>query len=193
KPMVRSMGAHDPMEGLISTIWSINTLPEMQRQLNPLLEDFKLLCKDRDWFTDDSLGLGGLLLNTAKTLNMKNNKIELPASIEPEFLLDTAREGLHYFSENKYHSDARAGSRLAFRECGMTLGLNTLRSMREDLKKADLDTDRLRSYLDMPDEIENFWTQPQNREVPSWKDHLDINAVTLSCSLIAHETKVAAL
>jgi hypothetical protein len=32
-------------------------------------------------------------------------------------------------------------------------------------------------------EIEDFWLQPAQRHVPTWRDHLDINSVMLATSL----------
>jgi len=193
EPMVMSMGRHDPMEGLINTLSTINTLPEMEMPLKPLLEDFELLSADMNWFTDDSLGLGGLLLNTSRALRLQNDGVTLPKSVRPHFLFETAVTGLRYFTERKYRPDAEASSRLAFRECGMTLGLNTLRGMQEELEESGLDTADLRPYMKLTEEIENFWKKPQNREGGTWKDHQNINAVTLACSLLAYQKKVASL
>jgi hypothetical protein len=40
------------------------------------------------------------------------------------------------------------------------------------------------SYRSLAEIIENFWLQPENREVPSFKDHRDINEVMLATSLV---------
>lgn len=194
EPMVMSMGAHDPMEGLICTLTVINTLPEMEMPLKVLKDDFEMLSDNMDWFTDDSLGLGGLLLNTARAVRLENENVSLPKQVRPEFLFETAMNGLRYFSERKYHPNAPSNrTRLAFRECGMTLGLHTLNSMCEELEEKGLDPADFQPYLNMTEKIERYWKQPPNRETPNWIAHQNINAVTLACSLLAHETKVASL
>ncbi|MFO7924270.1 MAG: hypothetical protein R6U58_11315, partial [Bacteroidales bacterium] len=64
KPVVESMGAHDPMEGLVSVLSAIEAAPESRASLDSLKQAFKDICQDMNWFTTDPLGIGGLLMNT---------------------------------------------------------------------------------------------------------------------------------
>jgi len=43
--------------------------------------------------------------------------------------------------------------------------------------------DSLKHYLPLLEQIEQFWLDPENRTVPSWKDHVEINTVMLATSL----------
>ncbi len=75
--------------------------------------------------------------------------------------------------------------RLPFGECGLSLGLRTLSRMKGRLKAAGLEFGALDPYLPLATDIEDFWRSPQGQDAASWKEHLDINAVTLAASLVA--------
>jgi hypothetical protein len=86
-----------------------------------------------------------------------------------------------------------ATDRLAFRELGLSIGLQaiarieTLVSWHPDIFSSDSRLapllEALRQYLPLQNQIEQFWLDPENREVPSWMDHCDINMVMLATSL----------
>jgi hypothetical protein len=86
-----------------------------------------------------------------------------------------------------------AGYRLAFRELGLTIGLQTVARIetlvsrhpdffRNELGLAPLLED-LKQYVVLHEQIEQFWLNKENREVPSWTEHGDINMVMLATSL----------
>jgi hypothetical protein len=72
-----------------------------------------------------------------------------------------------------------AGQRLAFRECGLSLGLRVLMK----LKKKPIETD-LNRFIYLADEIEEFWMNPKHQNSATWTEHLNINAVSLAASLV---------
>ena len=162
RPLVPSMGAHDPLEGVICTKSAEEAVPEKEAKLKMLARRFAILCAGREWDTTDPLGIGGLLLNT----------------------LRAALSSLRTYSK-QHVPGASANRRLAFRECELSLGVRSLYGMSEEIKDHPLKPQELQKYLFMADNIENFWSDPVNREASTWRDHLDINAVSLAASLVA--------
>ncbi|MGB7843593.1 MAG: hypothetical protein WBL21_12425, partial [Salinimicrobium sp.] len=61
RPLVASTGAHDPLEGLLCALSIKNVIFKEDKELDVLLEKFKLMCKGQNWITSDALGVGGLL------------------------------------------------------------------------------------------------------------------------------------
>jgi len=190
RPLVETMGAHDPLEGLICTESVIRQSSERADELESIRQDFRELCASRNWSTTDALGLGGLLLNTARSIKLTELGEVLPDSVTPEKLFNESLRGLKAYSR-MHISDRSAGQRLAFRECGLSLGVSVLSEWKEPLKSAELGLNEVASYLPLANDIENFWLDPASREADTWKAHLDINAATLAASLVADEVPTA--
>ena len=184
RPLVPSMGAHDPLEGMICTKSAEEASPKKEPELEMLSRRFAILCADREWDTTDPLGIGGLLLNTLRAAGLVQSKEELPQSVQPLKLYQEALSSLRTYSE-QHVPGASANRRLAFRECGLSLGIRALYGMKAEIKDPALKLKVLHKYLFMADDIENFWSDPMNRQVSTWRDHLDINAVSLAASLVA--------
>ena len=184
-PLVESMGAHDPLEGLICSMSALQSAPGKTSELETLLEDMEVLSRGMDWTTSDTLGIGGLLLATARTAELSLAGIGLPSSAMPEKLLNDALNGLKAITVYVYDPMQSAERRLAFRECGMSLGIRVLYGMRERFDELDLEIARLEEYLPLARDIETFWSEPVNQGSGTWQEHLDINAVTLGASLVA--------
>lgn len=182
-PTVESMGAHDPLEGLICVYSILEVLPERSKDLSALKSDFETLCRGMDWLTDDPLGIGGLLLNTARAAELDKGGTSLPDSIRAPKLLETGLGGLQIYKNQVYHPFRAAEGRLAFRECGLSLGTRVLYGLRDGF--GELNLDRLEDYLPLAKELEEFWLNRGNQKSYTWKDHLDINAVTLASSIAA--------
>ncbi len=186
RPVVESMGAHDPMEGLICTISAIKNAPGKIAGLEELKKKMEILCRNMNWFTDDPLGIGGLMLNTVRTFQLSFEEETLPPEIQPENLYTISLKGLQIYSEHLYDPSYSAASRLAFRECGLTLGFHVLHGMeKKSYGNFEVNFDTLNNYLNVVHEIEEFWTQTANQKSPTWTGHLDINEITLSASLLS--------
>ena len=184
RPLVNSMGVHDPLDGLICGLSILERVPEKASQLQPMIRDLKECCNGLDWSTTDPLGIGGLLLNITRLTGIAKADIDLPENTRPEKLLTDCLYGLEMYSQ-MHNPNLLARHRLAFRECGLSLGLRSLMKLKEKPIEIDLNLNHLNRFMYLADEIEEFWINPKNQDSPTWIEHLNINAVTLAASLVA--------
>lgn len=187
EPTVESMGAHDPLEGLICTIRGMEAVPEKKEILASAKNDLEVICRDRKWATIDPLGIGGLLLNTDQAAALKSKKVILPHCIMPGYLFSETLASLKHYSRDKFSKMTSADFRLAFRECGLSLGIRVLSGQKENYSGLNAEFDKLERYLPLAEEIEQFWMMPDNQIASTWHEHLDINAITLASSLLADD------
>lgn len=186
-PAVGGMGAHDPLDGLVCVDALQRLCPAKQTELSPPRDAFESLCRGKSWITSDSLGIGGLLLNLCRVMDAADaagSSETLPESIQPVRLYKDAMQSLAVFRAN-FDENAPACCRLAFRECGLSLGLRVYLAT---IQKGGLprpDSDRVRKLAELATHIEDFWIRPANQTSSSWTEHEDINAIMLSSSLIA--------
>jgi hypothetical protein len=185
RPVVGSMGAHDPLEGLVCIISAIDAYPEKRSSLENIRSELHFICQDMSWFTSDALGIGTLMLNTARAAELSVNAKSLPASMRPEYLFADSIAGLQAFTRQVYNRLEHAENRLAFRECGLTLGFRVLYGMRDKYNKLDIDFSELGRFLYLVEDIEDFWSRPSSQNNRTWLAHRDINAVTLAANLLA--------
>lgn len=184
RPLVPMMGAHDPLEGLLCALQAREVRaeeyePEFERYINQL----KQLCARSRWATDDELGLGALALNVVRAAQLQT-QTELPDSIHPRTLLEDVEKGLVSVTRN-FHRNESANYRLAFRECGLSLGLRCLEGNLSFLKQHNLKPDVDDRVWQLADDIESFWLDEKNQQAATFQDHLDINEVSLASSLLA--------
>ena len=149
------------------------------------------ICKGKIWDTDDPLGIGDLLCNACKVIQLiiRNSfeQTELPG-----ILLHSSLSGLEAYTRNN-PLGLEADYRLAFRELGLSLGLRAVEKVQAILlhnpgflkRQSQLHArlERLLKYLPLGEKIETFWLSPQNRQADSWTKHRDINMVMLATSL----------
>jgi hypothetical protein len=183
-PLVKSMGAHDPMEGLICAMSIVDLLPDYKTQMQPLINDFSECCEMMDWATTDPLGIGGLLLNIPRVTELESKSTSLPPYIKPEKLLEDSLYGLETY-RRMHQQHINAWERLAFRECGLSLGMRVVMQLKNSVTASQLNIAKLEKYISIADDIEAFWIDPKNQSSPTWTEHLDINTVTLAASLAA--------
>jgi hypothetical protein len=196
RPQVDSMGHHDPLDGLLTCIEIREQTARLPSAipLDLAAEISKLadMCRGVNWTTPDPLGLGGLLADAWRLAQLQSLKarISLPGLL-PD-MLDAAVVGLSlYTRDNSMHLSA--AYRLAFRELGLAIGLQVIARI-EVLVTSHPDLFRhesgllplleaLKQYVPLHEQIEQFWLRTENREVPSWTEHGDINMVMLATSL----------
>jgi hypothetical protein len=194
RPLVPSMGQHDPLDGLITYHQLQAAVSEQANGASDLdlgseIEEMAAICEGKTWATDDPLSLGGLLSDVYRLAQLMERGQD-EHGVLLRVLLASSLMGLESCtSRNPFVHPA--DYRLAFRELGLSIGLQAA-VMAEDLMKSDPDLfpqdlrslmEGLGRYQTLKETIEAFWKEPANRAVPSWTAHRDINMVMLATSL----------
>jgi hypothetical protein len=196
RPLVASMGHHDPLEGYITCLELQSAAPAMlEKEVHEMME----LCRGRDWTTDDPLGFGGLLCDGLLLARLMVGKKPVLDDLL-EDVLASALEGLELYSStadvniNKDPLSLPAEYRLAFRELGLSIGLHGVKRIMQCLRDnpevfqsvnaLERLLNNLASYQYLGDRIEDFWLTEENQRSATWTSHLDINKVMLATSLV---------
>ncbi len=195
-PLVPSMGHHDPLDGLITynqlqTTGAKDPERPLGLDLSAEISDMADICEGRSWATDDPLGIGGLLSDAYRVAQLTTGGIFVQTGLL-KALLDSSVPGLKsYLRENPLKFSA--GSRLAFRELGLSIGLRAVEKLQQLIvQNADLfgqeqglhsQIETLMAHVPLHDTIETFWLKRANQESESWAEHRDINTVMLATSL----------
>ncbi|KPV65295.1 MAG: hypothetical protein AOA65_0330 [Candidatus Bathyarchaeota archaeon BA1] len=193
RPLVPSMGQLDPIDGLITYYELRSAAPDRPAwpDLRSEIADITEICKGKEWITDDPLGIGDLLCNAYKVVQLvARSKYELTDLLP--LLLGNSCGGLEAYLKDD-PLELPADCRLAFRELGLSLGLHAVKRLwRLIAERSDLFTKRsllhpiesLLQYAALSEEIEKFWLKRSNRKTDSWKEHRNINMVMLATSLV---------
>jgi hypothetical protein len=180
RPLVPSMGLHDPLDGLVTYSELQVTTTEyfgesLRLDLEPEIADLADIClfdaeRIVQLMVKGGLGYGRLL----------------------ETVVDAALLGLVSFAQSDTLAFP-AGYRLAFRELGLAIGLKGVEVLLEEVEgnpdvfghKSPLQrrAEALRGYLPLGEAIDRFWMDDSNREAATWIEHREINMVTLATSL----------
>jgi len=151
----------------------------------------------KDWTTDDSLGLGGILVDVHRSLRLFEKSKETDLLDLALNLLRCSLKGLKGFL-HKERLDSPAQYRLAFRELGLSLGLKTVSILKitglddsfqnvvqEKSKRLDLVKliDEVSTHQKVIPMIETFWKSSKAQSSLTWKEHVDINSSMLATSL----------
>jgi hypothetical protein len=182
RPLVASMGQHDPLDGLVTCMQLEATAPGSEPSLARARADFAAIVDPRRLATADPLGLGGLLVDAYRVLQLENQGAGDQGLVEA--LLAATAVGIRHYVEQ---SELRlpAARRLAFREIGLAIGLGVLERDAWQAARASVRAGvaRLSSYVPLRAEIEAFWLRPEHRRVDRWLEHENINDVMLATSL----------
>ena len=194
--LVPSMGQHDPLDGFVTynelqATAAKDPKKSMGNDLRAEIFDIANICEGKSWATDDPLGIGGLLFDACRVAQLiVSGNLEQAGLLET--LLESSLIGLDSFvKENSLKLPA--GYRLAFRELGLSIGLQAVEKIRELieqksglLRKKDSLQAVVKSqsrYAELREIIDKFWLEEANREADSWIAHHDINWVMLATSL----------
>ena len=195
RPLVPSMGHHDPLDALVSysvlehcRTWQFADagLPDLRSEIGEA-ED---MCAGRDWVTDDPLGIGGLLVDAYRIGRLQRDRVTL-VGVSLGRLLTDARVGLARFA-SAYPLHAPAEHRLAFRELGLAIGLHAVEALHRRVldgvvspaRDAASEIESLSQVVPLAAQIETFWRQPKSQSAATWREHLDINSVMLATSML---------
>jgi len=197
RPLVASMGHHDPLDGFLTCVEMQGTAARLSAApkgpgLQQESADFASMIHSRDLATADPLGLGGLLMDASRVAQLMATE-----AFEGEQLMDAlfvaAQQGLSHYSRQ---TDLRqpASRRLAFRELGLAIGLSAIELVAHEVEEGRL---RFAGSVRFADALEalqpcsalgtsivSFWMDAENRQARSWRDHQDINDVMLATSLV---------
>lgn len=194
RPLVASMGQHDPLDGYVTYCEleaggeDFHNAPSID--LKEEISEMAGICRKISLPTSDPLGIGGLLFDGSRIAQLMMLGSAIDGSLL-ERVLGSALVGLEAYASMR-DLDRPAGHRLAFRELGLSIGLSAVEEMvgcREE--RPDLFTpNKLNNYLDslfellpLREKIEEFWQEERNQQASTWGDHQEINMVTLACSL----------
>ena len=195
RPLVPSMGQHDPLDGYVTYLQLQTTASSMPGatstpNLSGAIDQFGSMIGNAGLLSVDSLGLGGLLLDAARGAQLMRHGAPF-ATDRLETLLAAALMGLeHYLRQNALRQPATR--RLAFRELGLAIGLHavalTWKAEEEETERPGSSTTptrvhALKRYAFLRTEIESFWRHPDHQRTSTWQDHRNINEVMLATSL----------
>ena len=135
-PLVPSMGHHDPLDGFV-TYKELQAAAEAARgfsestplDLKPEIADMAKICRGISLPTDDPLGIGGLLFDASRIAQLMTRGAIKNASLL-EAVVGSALLGVKAFANGETLAHP-AEYRLAFRELGLSIGLDAV----EDLAK----------------------------------------------------------
>jgi hypothetical protein len=197
RPLVPSMGQHDPLDGLItctqleataSLLASTSHGPNLKRAIG----DFASMIETMDIRTEDPLGLGGLLSDACRVAHLMARGAFRDGTLL-DLLLAVAQEGLVPYSQ---HGDWQqpASRRLAFRELGLAIGLSAIDLLQketgEDPRSVFASAERrarmqmLVPHVALRSAIMSFWLDAEHQQPRTWSEHRDINEAMLATSLV---------
>ena len=192
RPLVASMGQHDPISAYVTySILQSNGVADPDLDLTREIDEMATLCSSQDLRTSDSLGLGGLLSDACRLSQLAvRGQIEQVPWVAR--LLASAVPGLARFVASPWQKQP-ATYRLAFRECGLSIGLHGVERIASLLETSPLPMDakqdleplvsRLLLFRHVAREVEDFWLDPVHRANATWEGHDAINQVMLATSL----------
>lgn len=196
RPLVPSMGQHDPLDGLI-TYRQLQTTAKKDGEsaggedLGSELADMAQICSGMTWDTDDPLGIGGLLSDACRAAQLSTTLSPGESALLVN-LLESSLRGLGHFVQGATLMSP-PGERLAFRELGLSIGLRAVPRLQDVVERhsgplskahpAQIKIKSLGRFLPLSEGIEGFWLDPASRENETWKAHREINMVMLATSL----------
>ncbi len=197
RPLVPSMGQHDPLDGLITctqlgTTAALLSSASHGPDLTHAVADFAAMIEATDLRTEDPLGLGGLLADACRVAQLMARGVFEDGTVVDR-LLALAQEGLVLYSQ---HGDWQqpASRRLAFRELGLAIGLSAIELLpkgTEDGRRSAFANTELRAriqvlapHVALRSAIVSFWLDAEHQHPRTWSEHRDINEVMLATSLV---------
>ncbi len=202
RPLVSSMGQHDPLDGYITYLELQETGKDIESyaglpDITPEIVDIVQIFRGMSWVTEDPLGIGGLLADSLifAQLNVKSSNSDERNNYEKLLrkMLESAQVGLEYYARNN-PQNYPAAYRLAFREMGLSIGikgvdylyniLKTNKGKFEHYNHLKQIVKSLSEFTPLAVSLDNFWLKDENRKINTWTEHREINMVMLATSLM---------
>ena len=194
RPLVPTMGQHDPLDGYITAVQLSNTAviypsPMGGPDLTVAIRQFESMAEQGEWVSPDPLGIGGLLVDAYRVAQLSHTCAPMDGRLIAR-LLDAALSGLHYYAASG-ELQALAEYRLAFRELGLVIGFQAVERLCRRTEQdgynveGDIRTQlqALSRYYPLGEQIQSFWSDLRHRNSNIWQEHRDINEVMLATSL----------
>jgi hypothetical protein len=196
RPLVPSMGQHDPLDGYVTALQLTATataLPDAAGEPDLAHEtgQFLAMIAGDGLATADPLGIGGLLTDAYRVQQL----LQQGAPADPhlvETLLAASLAGLQHYARSG-DLQLPAEYRLAFRELGLAIGLHAVEKLWQAAQDgrgrslfsagAQARLQALMPYVPIGEQIESFWRDPAHRRARTWLEHRDINDVMLATRL----------
>jgi len=185
RPQVPALGHYDALDALITyhQLTAHGTGPSLTQEI----ADTTRMCAGGQWATNDPLGLGGLLWDACRVAQLAARGAMDGALVET-LLRDAARGLDGYLGTHPLERPER--TRLAFRELGLSIGLQALGIIRTAVETApetfgqgaSRHLDALDAHAPLHRTIEAAWLDDPSG--PTWEEHRDINEVMLATSLV---------
>jgi hypothetical protein len=187
RPLVPSMGQHDPLDGLITCLElqsATGFRAEPAADLSPAIADYSEMCAFGNYVTNDVVGIGGILDGASRLAQLVFNRGIERRGLLRQILIDAeismsaiGRSGL---------LEESADRRLPFRELGLSIGIHALEWVRGIVagdREVSAIIASLLTYRSIAEQIEEFWSHAARWNGSTWTDHRDINTVMLATSL----------
>ncbi len=194
-PLVPSMGQHDPLDGFItySELQAAAQDFKLQLDLKSEIVDMAGICHGINMGTNDPLGIGGLLSDSSRIAQLMMKGFSYRSLLET--VVTASLFGVESFTAGQT-LELPAEYRLAFRELGLSIGLEGIENLSRWIKEnPDLfgrenslqKVESLTRYMPLGETINQFWMDDKNKEHYSWREHQEINMVMLATSLAPDE------
>jgi hypothetical protein len=171
RPLVTSMGHHDPLDGLVTCLElqaTAATFGVNGPDLGPAIATLASMVDLAHLVTIDPLGIGALFADAARMEQLAHAGVTTRYDLHGA-IATAAHAGLRAYLDTR-ELEGPAQSRLAFRELGLAIGLAT-RTFNPSLRSTRAS-------------IEDFWLDQRVRNASGWAAHEDINDVMLATSLV---------
>jgi hypothetical protein len=178
RPLTFAMALHDALDGFITFREVQHASSKMRLKtavadLTSAIDTLSMLCRNRDWATNDPLGIGGVLFDAHRLSLLAAEHADQELL---EQLIGASEKGLRAFLASR--SLMRATSqRLAFRELGLAIGLKAVPMF---FHRPHRTIDEHRS---LANKIVNVWLPVARSPDELWLAHRDINEVMLATAL----------
>lgn len=187
RPLVASMGQHDPLDGWVTCLEldaTARALGASGPDLQAVAADWAAMIEPSALVTSDPLGVGGLLVDACRLEQLEPHRGAEAARLLPA-LLESALVGLRH-AGREIERRTPANRRLAFRELGLAIGLAAaeLAVDRGPIAATAAAWREVASLGHLRAALESFWLDATRRQTAGWLDHQDINEVMLATTLV---------
>jgi hypothetical protein len=186
RPLIASMGQHDPIDGFLTCVELEATAAALHApgpSLAGATADFAAMVDSQALASADPLGVGGLLVDAYRAAQLGRRGALDGHRTVVTTLLDAALAGLEAWVA-RGELRLPAAHRLAFRELGLVIGLAALPLLGRDFPQLFPNHVGFARFAPLGPELRAFWLRAEHRRADAWRAHEDINDVMLATALL---------